>query len=155
MQSACAVSYCHLWPRWLYHIFQYYCINGTIFGKKMFLNLECIFWFFLQILPETFLILRRIQRDTVTNYTGLRIEYRLLLSDFDQILKSWTDFSKNPEISTVMKIRLMGDELMHTDRRTDMMKIIVASRNFSNTPKKETHMQALPMLLVAQLPRHD
>jgi hypothetical protein len=36
MQSACAVLYCHLWPVQLYHIFQYYLINGTIFGKNLF-----------------------------------------------------------------------------------------------------------------------
>jgi hypothetical protein len=88
-------------------------------------------------------------------YTGHHVEYRLLLSDFDQILQFWKDFSENPEISNVMKIRLMGAALLHTDRRTDMMKIRVALRKFADTPTKETHMQALPMPLVAQLPRHD
>jgi hypothetical protein len=36
-------------------------------------------------------------------------------------------FEENPEISNLMKIRLVGAELFHTDRRTDMAKLIVAS----------------------------
>ena len=54
------VLYC-LPPLWLHHIFGQYLINGTIFGKIM--NIKCAFWFSLQILFETFLILRRVQRD--------------------------------------------------------------------------------------------
>jgi len=35
-----------------------------------------------------------------------------------------------------MKIRPLGAELSHADdRRTDMMKLIVAFRNFANAPK--------------------
>ena len=33
-----------------------------------------------------------------------------------------------------MKIRLMGAELFHADRRTDMTKVIVVFRNFANSP---------------------
>ena len=40
--------------------------HGTIFGKK-FLNIKYVFGFPLKILSETFLILRRIQRDAVIN----------------------------------------------------------------------------------------
>jgi hypothetical protein len=40
--------------------------NGMIFGKKS-LNIKCALWFSLQSLFETFLILRRIQRDIVEN----------------------------------------------------------------------------------------
>jgi hypothetical protein len=35
-----------------------------------------------------------------------------------------------------MKIRPVGAELFHADGRTDMMQLIVAFRNFVNTPKK-------------------
>ena len=39
--------------------------------RKRLLNIKCVFWFSLQLLSETFLILRRIQRDTVINvYTS-------------------------------------------------------------------------------------
>jgi len=34
-----------------------------------------------------------------------------------------------------MKIRQVGSDLFHADRRTDMTKLIVAFRNFSNAPK--------------------
>jgi hypothetical protein len=40
--------------------------KGTIFGAGA-LNTECVLRFYLQILSETFLILRRIQRDIITN----------------------------------------------------------------------------------------
>jgi phage terminase large subunit len=49
------------------------------------------------------------------------------------------DFSKNLQISNFMKIRQVGAEMFYadgrTDRRTDMTKLIVGFRNFSNTPK--------------------
>jgi hypothetical protein len=35
--------------------------------RKMFLNTKLVFWFCLQILPEIFVILRRIQKDSVIN----------------------------------------------------------------------------------------
>ena len=37
--------------------------------RKKTLNLKCVFWFCLQLLAETFLIVRRIQRDIVITYT--------------------------------------------------------------------------------------
>jgi len=33
--------------------------------KKKFLNIQCVFWFSLQLLPETLLILRRSERDMI------------------------------------------------------------------------------------------
>jgi hypothetical protein len=43
------------------------------------------------------------------------------------------------QISTFIKIRLVGAELFHADRQTDgrkdMTKIIVAFRNYANAPK--------------------
>jgi len=44
-------------------------------------------------------------------------------------------FSKNNQISNFMKIRAVGGELFHADRRTDMTKLLVAFRNFANAPK--------------------
>jgi hypothetical protein len=35
------------------------------FSKKKLLNMKCVFWFSLRFLSETFLILRRIERDMV------------------------------------------------------------------------------------------
>jgi hypothetical protein len=56
--------YCHLWPVRLYHIFPQYLINSTIFEKKI-IEYKSVFWFCLQLLSETFLILRRFGRDTI------------------------------------------------------------------------------------------
>jgi hypothetical protein len=38
-----------------------------------------------------------------------------------------------------MKLRSMGDELFHGDRRADMTKLIVAFRNFTNSPKTASY----------------
>jgi hypothetical protein len=66
MQSTCIVLYCYLWAVWLYHIYPHYLINDTILGKKL-LNIKCVFWFYLQLLSEKFLILRTIQRHIIIN----------------------------------------------------------------------------------------
>ena len=44
-------------------------------------------------------------------------------------------FEKKLQISNFVKIRPVGVELFHVDRRTDMTKLIVAFRNFANAPK--------------------
>jgi len=43
--------------------------------------------------------------------------------------------SKNTELSIFMKILLVEAELLYSDRRSDMTKLIVALRNFANTPR--------------------
>jgi len=50
-----------LWPVWLYHVFPRYRMKGTMFGGKE-LRTKCVFYFSTSFF-ETFLILRRIQRD--------------------------------------------------------------------------------------------
>jgi hypothetical protein len=124
-QRACTVLYCHLWPVWLYHIFAYYLINGTIFGEKL-LNMKRVFWFSLQILSETFSFWEEYRDILSYTYIDLHVKYPLFLSDFNE---SWIffTFSKNTKISNLMKIRPVGAELFHaegqtdgrTDRRTD------------------------------------
>jgi hypothetical protein len=44
-----------------------------------------VFQFYLQHLSETFPVLRRIQRYIIINAHILRVQYRLLLSDFNEI----------------------------------------------------------------------
>jgi hypothetical protein len=55
------VLYCHLRHVRLYNILPHYLIKGTIFErkKKKLLSIKCVFWFSLQLLSETFLILRK------------------------------------------------------------------------------------------------
>ena len=57
--------YCHPRPVRLYHICSHYLINGFNFWRKNLLDIKCVFWFSLKLLSETFLILRRIQRDII------------------------------------------------------------------------------------------
>jgi hypothetical protein len=47
-----AIFYFRVWPIWLYRIFPYYLINGTIFGKKV---IESKMWV---LIFSTFSILR-------------------------------------------------------------------------------------------------
>ena len=47
--------YCHLWPDQIYSIFPHYLTNSMILKL---LNIQYVFWFSLQFLSETFLILR-------------------------------------------------------------------------------------------------
>jgi hypothetical protein len=48
-------------------------------------------------------------------------------------------FSKNNQISNVTEIRSVGTELFLADGRTDMTKVIVAFRNFTNASKNVSH----------------
>jgi hypothetical protein len=57
--------YCHLWSPRLYSIFPLFLINGKIFGEKKLLETKCAFSFSLQLTFETFLILRRTERDKI------------------------------------------------------------------------------------------
>jgi len=70
MQSACVVLYCCLRPVRLYHISPHL-TNGKIFEKKTVIEHKMSYS--LQILFETFLILRRIQLDTDINGTALLV----------------------------------------------------------------------------------
>jgi hypothetical protein len=45
-------------------------------------------------------------------------------------------FRQNSQIQNFMKIYPVGDELFHADRQTDLTKLIVALRSFSNVSKK-------------------
>jgi len=63
-ESACAIL--SSLPARHYGIFPHYFINDEIFEKKL-LNIKCVFSFSLQLLSETFLILRRSERYIIIN----------------------------------------------------------------------------------------
>ena len=78
--------------------------KGHDFRGKKLLNIKRVFWFTLQLLLETFPILRWIRWDIKKKCTGLHVQYRyscqiLIKREFSDI------FSKNTEIWTFMKIR--------------------------------------------------
>jgi hypothetical protein len=49
---------------------------------------------------------------------GLHVKYPLLLSDFNEAWIFDKFSKKNPEISSLLKIRPMGAELFHADGQT-------------------------------------
>ena len=67
------------------------------------------------VLFETFLILRKNQRDTVMKVKTLHVSYLLFLSDFNKTSVFSKDFRKKSQISTLIKIRLVGAELYHAN----------------------------------------
>jgi len=76
--------------------------KGHDFGKQ--LNIKCAVWLSLQLLSETFLILRRLQRDITKSVrlclcTVLVIPFRFLSNEsFRQIIENFSsiNFRKNP-----------------------------------------------------------
>jgi hypothetical protein len=74
----------------------------------------------LQLLSETFLILRKTERDIIKNVYWSSSKVPLLfLSDFNETGILSTGFSKNTQISNFMKIRQVGADLFHAVKRTD------------------------------------
>ena len=58
-------------------------------------------------------------------YIDHHVKYTLLLFGFNETSFS-TDFRKILKYKNFMKIRPVGDEFFHADKRTDMTKLIVA-----------------------------
>jgi hypothetical protein len=65
------------------------------------------------------------------------VKYPLYLSGFNEFEFSRI-FAKNTPTSNLMKIRAVGAELFHADRRTDMTKLIATFRNFAKAPQNAT-----------------
>ena len=97
-------------------IFPHYLKKAQFSKKKMLLNIKYVFWFSLKLLSETFLVLRRIEILSKM-YIGLHVKYPLFLSDST---KTWIflAYFRNIQIWNFMKIRQVGAELCHAERRT-------------------------------------
>jgi hypothetical protein len=113
-------------------------MNSMIFGKKL-LNKNCLFWSYLQSLFETFLILRRIQRDIDINVRTSSCKVPIILTGFQLNLNFLYRFSKKAQISNLNKIRPVAAEMFHEYRQMDgwmdMMKLTAFFCNSADVPK--------------------
>ena len=89
------------------------------FSQKKLLITKYVFWFSLQRSSETFLILRRNERDMIKSVYCSSCKVPFVLVRFWWNLNFLNRFSKTPPISNFRKIRPMGAELFHADGRTD------------------------------------
>jgi hypothetical protein len=114
MQRACAVLYCHQWPVWLYDIFSHYLINGTIFGK-MLVSIKCVVLFSVELLSETFFILRRIERDNTVTVHRSSCKVPVTLGRFEwkvtfslQILEKCSDIKYHQNLPSGGRVIVYG-----------------------------------------------
>ena len=105
------------------------------FRKKLLLNIKCVFWFYLQLLSETFLILKKWKRYD-QNVCWSSRKYPLFLPDFNETRIFFDRFSKNTYIQNSCKsVQWEPSWSTRTDRRIDMTKLMVAFSNFAKAPK--------------------
>ena len=81
------------------------------------INPKCLFWFSLQILSETFLIIRRIQRVIITNVHMYSHKVPVTFVRFEWNLNFLNRFLTNPQISSSINICPVGAELFNADRQ--------------------------------------
>jgi len=114
-------------------------IKARYYEKKL-LNIIRVFLFRLQISPETFLILRRIERDMIKNIHWSSSKVHINLVTLQWKLNFLNRFSKNTQILNFVEIRPVGAESFQADGRTDrpidVPTLTVVFRNFANEPQK-------------------
>jgi len=109
--------------------------------RKKLLKLKFFLLFSLQILSETFLILRRIQRDIVTNVRSIHVKYRLLMPDLNEsrIVSRYIIKILKYQFSWKFLLWEQSCSCRQTYGRTDTTQLTVAFRNFMNAPVKGNH----------------
>ena len=95
----------------VYHSSLHYLIKGTIFEKS------CEYKICVLIFSETFLTLKTMQRGMYVHTSSCKVP--VILVRFSSNLASLDRFSKNPQMSNFIKIRLVEAELFHADGQTD------------------------------------
>jgi hypothetical protein len=63
------------------------------------------------------------------------MKHPLFLSYYNETWIFVADFRTKAQISNFMKIRPVAAESFHVDGQTDMTKLVVACRHFTNAPK--------------------
>ena len=95
------------------------------FSGKSYITIN-VLWYSLQLLSETFFILR-LQRETTINIHSFHAIYQLLLSDFNKPCIFSTNFRKKTQISNSIKIRVVPRG--RTDGHEE-------ASSFANAPEK-------------------
>ena len=104
-------------------------------GGRKLLNIKYVFWFCLQLLPETYLILRRTARDMIINLHRFSRKYPLFLWNFNESLNFVDIFSKKYSNIKFHENPSIGSPVVPC-WRTDMTKLAVAFLNFAKAPKQ-------------------
>jgi hypothetical protein len=100
--------------------------------------MKCVLSLPLQLLSETFLILRRSEQDRIKHVYWSSCKMAAILVRFKYTLYFLDSFTKNTHISDFIKICPVGAELFHEYGRTDMTKVTDAFRSFANASKKDS-----------------
>jgi hypothetical protein len=101
-------------------------------SKKMFLNIKRVFLFFHYC--TWYISYTKKNWARYDQYVALGANCLLFLSGFNETWISATDFRKNAHLSNYTKIHLVV-LCGRIRRQTDVMKLIIAFRNFANAPK--------------------
>jgi len=98
--------------------FPHYLVNDAILEKVTEHNF--FLFYSLELLFETFVILRRNERDVTINVYWSSCKVPVILVRFHRSLKFLNRFSKNNQITNFKKINLVGAELFHAVGQTDI-----------------------------------
>ena len=111
--------FCHLWHTSLYNIFPCYLINSMIIKKKL-LNIKCVFRFSVQILSETFFLLRRFECNMIKNVYLSSCTGPFILERLQWNLNFMDNLKQNLKYQISWKsVQWETSCSMWTDRRTD------------------------------------
>jgi len=116
--------------------------KSTIF-RKVLLNIKCVLWFSPKILSETVQILTRIRPNTINiPWYSCKIPWYsckipVILVSCSSKLNYLYRYSKTTQMRNFKPICAMVAELFHVERQTDMRKLIIAFRKFTNAPKEK------------------
>jgi hypothetical protein len=90
-------------------IFPRHLMNYTIFRKKKLLNIKCVFWFSLQLLSETFLVLRKTHLDINMYWSSctipvIRVRFLWGLDYLDKFFEKYSNVKLNENPSSGSRV---------------------------------------------------